>query len=47
MARTQNKLSPLVVKNIKQKGLYADGGSLYLQVGDTGNKSWIFRRAKM
>lgn len=43
MARTQNKLSPLVVKNIKQKGLYADGGGLYLQVGDTGNKSWIFR----
>ena len=43
MARTQNKLSPLVVKNIKQKGLYADGAGLYLQVGDTGNKSWIFR----
>ena len=43
MARSQNKLSPLMVKNIKQKGLYADGGSLYLQVGDTGNKSWIFR----
>jgi integrase len=43
MARSQNKLSPLVVKNIKQKGLYADGGGLYLRVGDTGNKSWIFR----
>ena len=43
MARSQNKLSPLVVKNLKQKGLYADGGGLYLRVGESGNKSWIFR----
>lgn len=43
MARSQNKLSPLVVKNLKQKGLYADGGGLYLRVGEAGNKSWIFR----
>jgi integrase len=32
-----------MVKNIKQKGLYADGGGLYLRVGEAGNKSWIFR----
>ncbi|OYV43102.1 MAG: integrase, partial [Burkholderiales bacterium 21-58-4] len=43
MPRTLSKLSALTVTKTKQKGWYADGGGLYLQVGDTGNKSWIFR----
>ncbi|MGZ5597318.1 MAG: Arm DNA-binding domain-containing protein, partial [Usitatibacter sp.] len=31
------------VANEKQTGRYADGGGLYLQVGPTGTKSWLFR----
>ena len=29
----------------KERGMYADGGGLYLQVGATGTKSWVFRFA--
>jgi integrase len=43
MARTINKLSDLAVKHAKARGLYGDGGGLYLQVGPTGGKSWLFR----
>jgi hypothetical protein len=43
MARTLSKLSALTVGKVKKKGLYADGGGLYLQVGITGGKSWLFR----
>lgn len=43
MARTLSKLSALSVGRAKEKGLYADGGGLYLQVGASGGKSWLFR----
>jgi integrase len=43
MAKSIEKLSALTVKGIKVKGRYADGGGLYLQVGPTGNKAWLFR----
>jgi len=43
MPRTLSKLSALTVTKLKKKGWHADGGGLYLQVGDAGNKSWIFR----
>ncbi len=43
MARQIGKLSALTVSRVKGKGLYPDGGNLYLQVGSTGAKSWIFR----
>ncbi len=43
MARTLQNLSALAVGRVKKKGLYADGGGLYLQVGPTGNKAWLFR----
>lgn len=43
MAREIGKLSALKVNKVKDKGLYADGGNLYLQVTKTGAKSWIFR----
>src|SRR3974390_2290406 len=43
MARTLSKLTALIVNKAKEKGLYADGGGLYLQVGPTGNKAWLFR----
>ena len=28
---------------LKKPGRYADGGSLYLNVSNTGSKSWLFR----
>jgi integrase len=43
MARTIGKLSPAAVKNSNKPGLYGDGGGLYLNVGPTGGKSWLFR----
>lgn len=39
----RNVLTARRVQTVKDKGLYADGGGLYLQVGPQGNKSWIFR----
>jgi integrase len=41
--RTVVALSATKVKNLKKRGLYADEKNLYLQVTDTGTKSWIFR----
>src|SRR6202035_1786109 len=43
MARAANKLSAVAVKGINQKGMYHDGGGLYLEVSAGGGKSWIFR----
>jgi len=43
MARAANKLSAVTVKGINQKGMYHDGGGLYLEVSAGGAKSWIFR----
>jgi integrase len=43
MARTVAKLSAAAVKNAMRRGYYSDGGGLYLQVGATGSKSWVFR----
>ncbi len=43
MARQINKLSALSVTKAKMARLYPDGGNLYLQVTDTGAKSWLFR----
>lgn len=42
-ARSLNRLSARFVATATKPGLYADGGNLYLQVGPTGSKSWIFR----
>jgi integrase len=36
-------LSAMKVGKLKVKGRYADGGGLYLQVGENGAKSWLFR----
>lgn len=43
MARRINKLTALLVSNANRPGLYGDGAGLYLQVGPTGTKSWLFR----
>jgi integrase len=43
MARNIGKLTALVVVRLKEKGVYPDGGNLYLQVSVSGAKSWLFR----
>ncbi len=43
MARTIQKLKPLTVSKATKPGVYGDGAGLYLQVGPTGGKSWLFR----
>ncbi len=43
MAREIDKLTPAGVRNAKKPGLYGDGAGLYLNVGPTGGKSWLFR----
>jgi integrase len=43
MARAQARLKALDITRTKAKGLYPDGGGLYLQVSEAGTKSWIFR----
>lgn len=43
MARRVGILTALAVKNASRTGLLSDGGGLYLQIGQTGAKSWIFR----
>jgi integrase len=43
MAKTVSKLSARSVANAKAPGLCGDGGGLYLQVSNTGTKSWLFR----
>ena len=43
MVRQIGRLKALTVSRTKEKGLYADGGGLYLQISAAGTKSWIFR----
>src|SRR5216683_7548081 len=43
MARASNKLSAVEDKGISLRGMYHDGGGLYLQVSAGGARSWIFR----
>lgn len=43
LARGIDKLTALQVKKTTAPGYYGDGGGLWLQVGASGTKSWIFR----
>src|SRR5262245_7303153 len=45
MARTLNRLSARTVATATRKGMYADGGGLYLQITATRTKNWVFRFA--
>jgi integrase len=45
MARRHERLSAKAVTHARKPGYYADGGGLYLQVSESGTKSWIFRYA--
>lgn len=42
MARPVNKLTATEVKNQRRPGRHSDGGGLYLQVSESGSRSWIF-----
>ncbi len=42
MAQALNRLTARTVANLKEAGRYADGGGLYLQIGPTGTKAWLF-----
>lgn len=42
MARQQNKLTAIQVKNLKAEGYHHDGAGLYLKVTTSGAKSWLF-----
>jgi integrase len=46
MARTIGKLKALTIGKALKKGLYGDGGGLWLQVSPSGSKSWLFRYMK-
>jgi len=43
MARAIGRLKAVTVARAKTPGMLADGGGLYLRIGSTGAKSWIFR----
>lgn len=43
MARSIHRLNTLTVNRSTERGYYADGGGLYLQISASGTKSWIFR----
>jgi integrase len=43
MTRIHGKLSALAVKHTVKRGLYADGGGLYLQIARNGSRSWVLR----
>src|ERR1700723_1113912 len=43
MARKIGKLSHARVRNETRSGVYGDGAGLYLNVGPTRGKSWLFR----
>jgi integrase len=46
MSRVINRLTAVTVTNARAKGLYPDGGGLYLRVTSTGTKSWILRYSR-
>jgi integrase len=43
MARLGNRLTAAFVGKTTKPGMYADGHGLYLQIGPTGGKHWVFR----
>jgi integrase len=41
--RTTGRLTALKVEKARQRGMYADGGGLYLRVTTDGTKNWVYR----
>lgn len=42
MARAINRLTSIGVRNLKEPGLYADGGGLYLRIDQTLARRWVW-----
>jgi integrase len=42
MARAWHKLSANFVRSVSERGRYADGGNLQLQIAKGGTKAWVF-----
>ena len=43
MARGENYLTAMKVRNLKEPGRHGDGGGLYLVVSPSGSKKWVLR----
>jgi integrase len=43
MTRAAERLSARTVQALRDRGLYADGKGLYLRIGPSGARSWIYR----
>jgi integrase len=43
MARAIGQLTALKIEKAKKRGMYADGGGLYLRVTPEGTKNWVLR----
>ena len=43
MPRPTERLTDLAVRRARRQGRYADGRGLYLQINQSGAKSWLFR----
>ena len=43
VVRKVGRLSALAVSRLREPGMYADGGGLYLQVTNADSRSWIYR----
>ncbi len=46
MARGIHRLSAAAIAKAKRRGLYSDGGGLYLQIAANGSRSWLFRYSR-
>ncbi|VAW59293.1 hypothetical protein MNBD_GAMMA08-308, partial [hydrothermal vent metagenome] len=43
MAKTINRLTTLKINKLTTPGWYPDGAGLYIQISNTGSKSWVYR----
>jgi len=43
MVRSMHKLTARKVASVKDAGRYSDGAGLYLRVGRSNDKRWVFR----
>jgi integrase len=41
--RTTGRLTALKVERARERGMYADGGGLYLRVTEDGTRNWVYR----
>jgi integrase len=41
--RTTGRLTALKVEKARKRGMYADGGGLYLRITEDGTKNWVYR----